>query len=201
MRSFFLSILLLATIPVSAQTYRDSIAAYQKQYTKELLEDKQRPIKPADVKFMHFFPADRSYCVWGDVKQTIGNKPFLINTHSGKQKPFKEYGTITFTIHDTTQTLHMYQSVDMVSGRPTTDELFIPFTDLTNYETTFAGGRYIDLSIKNIANNKLLIDFNKCYNPYCAFAEGYSCPIPPDENALHMPIIAGELMFSKNMGY
>ena len=201
MKRLILSILLLATIPVSAQTYRDTIAVYQKQYTKELLEDARSPIRAADVKFMHFFPADRSYCTWADVKVTVGNKPFLINTHSGKQKPFKEYGTITFSIHDTVQTLHMYQSVDMVSGRPTTDDLFIPFTDLTNYETTFAGGRYIDLSVKDIVNNKLLVDFNKCYNPYCAFAEGYSCPIPPDENSLHMPIRAGEMMFSKHMGY
>lgn len=182
---------------MSAQTYRDSIAAYQKQYTKELLEDKRSPIKPADVKYMHFFPANRDYRVWAEVSVTVGSKPFLINTHSGKQKPFKEYGTLTFTIHDTTRTLHIYQSVDMVSGKPMTDDLFIPFTDLTNYETTYAGGRYIDLSTKDITSNRILVDFNKCYNPYCAFAEGYACPIPPNENALHMPIMAGEMMFSK----
>lgn len=201
MKSIILSILLALAIPVSAQTYRDSIATYQKKYIKELLGDARSPIKQTDVKYIHFFPADRSYCVWADVTITHGSKPFLINTHSTKQKPFKEYGTITFTIHDTALTLHMYQSVDMVSGKPTTDELFVPFTDLTNYELTFAGGRYIDLSTKDIFNNRLLVDFNKCYNPYCAFADGYSCPIPPEENSLHIAIMAGEKLFTKNMGY
>ena len=199
-RILFISSLAI-TVSACAQTYGDSIGAWQKQYTKDLLADKRSPIKPGDVKYMHFYPADRAFCVWGDVTVNPGSQPFLINTHSGKQKPFKEYGTITFKIKDTTQTLHIYQMVDMMSGKPNNDELFIPFNDRTNYEGTYAGGRYIDLSIKDIVNGQLLIDFNKCYNPYCAFSDGYSCPIPPDENHLHMSITAGEKMFSKNLGY
>ncbi len=201
MKSIVFFILLAITVPVSAQTYRDSIVYYRQLYVKEMQEDKRSPIKPGDVKYMHFFEPDHNYCVWADITLTPGSKPFLINTHSGKQKPFKEYGVITFTIHDTVQTLHVYQSVNLLNDQANKDELFIPFTDFTNYELTFAGGRYLDVSVKNIVNNRILIDFNKCYNPYCAFAEGYSCPIPPQENALHIAVLAGEKMFSKNLGY
>lgn len=201
MKHLFIALVLTITACAHAQTYKDSIETYRKQYVKELLADKRSPIKAADVKYMHFFPADHAYCVWGDVTLSPGSKPFLINTHSGKQKPFKEYGTITFKIKDTMQTLHIYQMVDMMSGKPTSDELFVPFNDMTNYETTYAGGRYIDLFEKDMVNNQLLIDFNKCYNPYCAFADGFSCPIPPDENHLKIAVTAGEMMFSKNMGY
>lgn len=188
-------------IPAGAQTYRDSIAAYRKQYVKELLEDARSPIKKADTRYMHFFDADATYRVWADVQLTPGSKPFLINTHSTKQKPFKEYAVLTFKVKDTTLTLHVYQSVDLVSGKPASDDLFVPFTDLTNYETTYAGGRYIDLKTTDIVDGRLVLDFNKCYNPYCAFADGYSCPIPPEENALHVNIMAGEKLFTKNMGY
>lgn len=203
MKKILLTILTVTiAIAAGAQTsYRDSIAAFRQQYINDLLADQHSPIKKADVKYLQFFPVDRSYCVWGDVTVTPGSKPFLISTHSDKQKPYKEYGTITFRIKDTVQTLHIYQMVDVVSGKPKDDYLFIPFNDMTNYETTYAGGRYIDLSPKDIVNNQLLIDFNKCYNPYCAFAEGYSCPIPPDENHLKVAIMAGERVFTKHLGY
>ena len=62
---------------------------------------------------------------------------------------------------------------------------------------TYGGGRYIDLTITDIKNNLIELDFNKCYNPYCAYSDGYSCPIPPDENNLKIKIEAGEKKFAK----
>ena len=91
----------------------------------------------------------------------------------------------------------MYQSVDMLNDAAHKDDLFVPFTDESNYETTYGGGRYIDLSIKDIKDNRIPLDFNKCYNPYCAYADGFSCPIPPKENSLHMEINAGEKVFQQ----
>ena len=70
--------------------------------------------------------------------------------------------------------------------------LFLPFTDETNYNQTFGGGRYLDFEITDIVGNKLILDFNKCYNPYCAYAGGFNCPIPPKENDLKVKIKAGE---------
>ena len=69
------------------------------------------------------------------------------------------------------------------------DHLFLPFTDNTNGVETYGGGRYIDLKIP--AGNTINIDFNKAYNPYCAYSDKYSCPIPPPENHLDIEIKAG----------
>jgi uncharacterized protein (DUF1684 family) len=78
------------------------------------------------------------------------------------------------------------------------DHLFIPFTDATSGEGTYESGRYIDLDIKDITDNKFTIDFNKAYNPYCAYVTGrYNCPIPPVENRLAVAIRAGEKAFGK----
>lgn len=197
MRSVILFFCLLAvTLHTNGQSYADSIRQFREQYIKELLEDKRSPIKQWQVKSLSFYKTDRNYCAWADFSATPDSKPFLIQTHSGKQKPYREYGAISFTIRDTKYILHIYQSIDLIKEEAHRDYLLIPFNDETNYETTFAGGRYIDLSIKDIVNNRVLIDFNKCYNPYCAYAEGYSCPIPPKENYLRVRIEAGEKAFS-----
>ncbi len=179
------------------QTYADSILQYRKQYIADLISDARSPIKPSQVKGMNFFKPDRTYRVLGTVKETPGSKPFMIETHSGKKKPFREYGTVTFTVNDTIATLHIYQSIDLIKDAAHKDDLFIPFTDGSTYDYTYGGGRYLDLSIKDINDGTVLLDFNKCYNPYCAYADGYSCPIPPVENRLPMSIKAGELMFTQ----
>jgi uncharacterized protein (DUF1684 family) len=195
MRSVVFIFLVTLGLSAQAQTYVDSIVAYRKKYTQELLADKRAPIKTSQVKNLNFFPPDRNYCVLALFRETPGSAPFLVPTHSGKQKPFREYGILTFRINGEEYTLHAYQFMDLVNDAAHKDELFVPFNDETNYQTTYPGGRYIDLSIKDIKDGKVQLDFNKCYNPYCAYADGYSCPVPPSENSLHTEIKAGEKMF------
>ena len=67
--------------------------------------------------------------------------------------------------------------------------LFLHFTDKTNGSETYGGGRFLDLRIPE--GNTLVLDFNKAYNPYCAYNNGYSCPIPPKENKLKVAVRAG----------
>jgi len=196
MMKTFLFVLLLAPVGCAyGQGYADSIAQFRKRYTDDLLAEPRHPITSAQVKYMNFFPPDEHYRVWADFTETPGTVPFMVPTHSGKDKPFREYGVLKFILNGDTLTLHVYQFIDMVTGAAHQDDLFIPFNDETNYETTYGGGRYIDLTIKDIKDNKVLLDFNKCYNPYCAYADGFSCPVPPRENRLRTEILAGEKMF------
>ena len=78
------------------------------------------------------------------------------------------------------------------------DYLFIPFMDATTGEETYESGRYFDFSINDIKENMLLVDFNKAYNPYCAYTAGYNCPVPPKENRINVAILAGEKKFLKS---
>jgi uncharacterized protein len=68
-------------------------------------------------------------------------------------------------------------------------ELFIPFRDATSGKTTYGSGRYLEATLDG---NQAVLDFNLAYNPYCAYSDGWSCPIPPLENWLNIPILAGE---------
>lgn len=185
------------SMATQGQTFADSLQAFRNDYIKEHLEDKRSPIKEAQVKRLRFFAPDAGYRVWAKFIPTMDGPTFSIPTHSGKLRPYKEYGILRFTVHDTEMVLHVYQSQELITNPKYKDHLFVPFNDLTNYVTTYAGGRYIDLKTGDIRNGRLLLDFNKCYNPYCAYAEGFSCPIPPDENKLKMAIRAGEMNYAE----
>ena len=78
------------------------------------------------------------------------------------------------------------------------NHLFLPFKDATNDVTTYGGGRYIDLEVGDIVDGQFVLDFNTCYNPWCAFSAGYNCPVPPRENHLAVEVKAGEKKFKKN---
>jgi len=92
--------------------------------------------------------------------------------------------------------LTVYKSISLSKNAAYADYLFLPFTDQTNASETYAGGRYIDLKTKDFTNNQVVIDFNKAYNPYCAYGGGYACPKPPDENKLDIKLEAGEKVFA-----
>jgi uncharacterized protein len=94
--------------------------------------------------------------------------------------------------------LNIYQSQMLIGVDQYKDYLFLPFTDLTTGAESYETGRYIDLKTGDIVDGKLTIDFNRCYNPYCAYRAGYSCPIPPKENALPVAIPAGEMKYGKH---
>jgi uncharacterized protein (DUF1684 family) len=88
-------------------------------------------------------------------------------------------------------TLTAYESL----RGPGPDSLvFIPFHDETNGTSTYGGGRYMDIPKRELDQPGFRLDFNKAYNPWCVFASGYSCPIPPTENHVSWPISAGELL-------
>ena len=86
------------------------------------------------------------------------------------------------------------RNIDLSKKPGYANYLFVPITDLTNGEETYGGGRYIDL--RGPLGKVVELDFNKAYNPYCAYGGKYSCPIPPIENHLGLRIEAGVKAFA-----
>ena len=174
-----------------------SIYQWEQHYKEEHLADPRSPVKAEDTGYLRFFEPSGRYKVIATFTLTPKAKPFEIATHSGKTKPYRQYGLLTFSIGSQKCSLQVYQGIELIKQEALKDYLFIPFNDLTNYASTFGGGRYIDLKLGDIKDGKVVLDFNKAYNPYCAFGEGYSCPIPPDANKLPIAIEAGEMVWSK----
>ncbi len=103
------------------------------------------------------------------------------------------FGRISFPIQDQRVSLTLFWILGYGGG------IFLPFKDLTNAAETYAGGRYLLDTIKGAdlgwEGDNLVIDFNFAYNPSCAYNDRWSCPLPPPENSLPVPIKAGEMRF------
>ena len=178
-------------------SFSAKIEAHRNQYKTDFTKSDHSPLSRADLKFLRFFEPDSTYHVLAKFERTPGEQPFEMATYSGITKPYVKYGNIRFDLHGDTIQMAIYQSLRLRAMPMFRDHLFIPFMDLTNGETTYGGGRYMDVSIKSIVDDQIEIDFNKAYNPYCAFSDGYNCPIPPTENHLEVAIEAGEKNFAK----
>lgn len=192
-------LLLISTWCHAQQTYSDSLLKHRAHYKQEFITSEHSPLKKDDTALLRFYAPNEQYRVTARLKKTPKAKPFQMPTHSGETRKYRQYGTLEFTIAGAKQTLQVYQSMDLIKrDEKYKKHLFVPFTDFTSNFDTYGGGRYIDLSTDDIRKNGMIeLDFNKCYNPYCAYAEGYSCPIPPVENRLQVPILAGEMMYGK----
>lgn len=141
---------------------------------------------------LDFFPIDEEHYIVGRFLKNENPTPFKMKTSTDRKPTYSKYGTVEFELHGKTYRLGIYQSYDLQKTEEHKDYLFLPFTDLTNGFETYGGGRYLDLSIPS--GNTIVIDFNKAYNPTCAYSHGYSCPVPPKENRLNVRIEAGMKM-------
>ncbi|MEP7163699.1 MAG: DUF1684 domain-containing protein [Ferruginibacter sp.] len=195
MKPLMLSILLLAQVAGKAQqpNYIDSLKKFQLDYVHT-----HEVVKKTDWKYFRFFPVNKKYRVLATFEKIDDPKGFIMKTSGDKTRRYFKYGTVSFMIDKKSLQLTVYQSEDLMRSSQYKNYLFIPFTDLTSGDKSYGGGKYLDFLMDDIKNNTLLIDFNKAYNPYCAYTTGYNCPIPPAENDLPIAINAGEMSFGKS---
>ncbi len=176
------------------QTFKDATLAFQKNYVAA-----HEVVLGKDKKHFRFYAVNQAYSVLASFEKITDSTRIGIKT-SGQKIPVKyfiRYGKLHFKVQSEEATLTIYQSSDLASKPEYKDYLFIPFTDSTTGLETYGSGRYLDLKIADLSTGYYQLDFNKAYNPYCAYTTGYNCPIPPRENALSMPILAGEMNFAK----
>ena len=159
--------------------------------------DAHEVVKGDDRKHMHFYQVNEKYKVTASFEKVIDSTGFIMKTSGKKSKKYFTYGILRFTINNKLLKLRIYQSEQLMQEEEYKKHLFVPFTDLTSGNRSYGGGRYLDFVIDDIKGNTLLIDFNKAYNPYCAYSTGYNCPIPPRENDLPVAIPAGEMDYGK----
>jgi len=156
---------------------------YQNPETSPLKE------KATSFKGHEFYPIDLSYRVEAEFV-ALKNEPFFKMKTSGHKTPeYRKYGIYKFQLNGKPYELTVLQNKKNMTNPMYKDYLFLPFQDLTSGDTTYGGGRYIDVRIPK--GDTVIIDFNMSYNPYCAYTDGYNCPIPPAENRLDVAIEAG----------
>lgn len=172
---------------------------FQKKMNSEFKDASTSPLKTKDLKKfkgLEFFKFDSAYVVKAILKRTPNEKPFEMKTTTSRLPRYVKYAVLEFELKGESFKLDIFQNLNLMDDPEYVDYLFLPFLDETNGESSYGGGRYIELRIPE--GDEILIDFNKAYNPYCAYNEKYSCPIVPRQNYLRTKVEAGVKAFKKH---
>jgi uncharacterized protein (DUF1684 family) len=198
MKTTLIILLLLTSLVLFGQeknNYLEQLNVHRTEMDKEF-GDTATSILPnhtaLNFKQLNYFKPNDKFNILANFKKAIG-KEFFMTTSSGNKKTFRQYGILSFTIDSKLYKLPIYQNIKLMQNDKYKDYIFIPFTDLTNNNETYGGGRYIEA--KKPTGKTYQLDFNYAFNPYCHYTTGYNCPIPPKEIFLDIRIEAGEKKF------
>lgn len=198
---FHFCILLNCTTSKNLDTYKSDLYQFRENYKKDFLENSRSPLTAEDLPFLDFYSGNKEWVLPCTCVLAENAIPFEMPTYSGVTRTYILYSVANCKRKNKTLTLHLYKNIHPPINPMYKNNLFLPVKDLTNGEETYGGGRYINLLDTEIKNGKIVIDFNRCYNPWCAYSDGYNCPIPPRENHLNMEVEAGEKNFKGEHKY
>ena len=187
---------LLLLLNISWLSAQETAKEFQDTLNKEFTNRDESPLTEEDFKTfkgLDFYPINEKFIVEAKFVRTPNEKVFKMKTTGTRLPEYIKYGELFFTIDGKEFKLNLYQNVELTKKKGYEDSLFLPFSDLTCGKESYIGGRYIDMRIPK--SNTVTIDFNKAYNPYCAYNHQYSCPIVPLDNDLAIAILAGVKKF------
>lgn len=191
--SFTICLFLISSIGYAQDetAHRQSIEAHRLEIHKEFSDSSHSPLPKDEIAHfegLDFFEINYDLLVKAKFVVDKGKK-FEMKTSTDRLPVYRKYGELHFEIDGQAMVLEAYQNMALKKEKEYKDYLFIPFTDKTNGFESYGGGRYLDFRIPK--GEEAVLDFNLAYNPYCAYSDRYSCPIPPEANRLPIRIEAG----------
>lgn len=181
-------------------------AIQDEHYVREILKERAEkedyfsndPLSPfieANIPFngLQYYDPDPVYKIKARLIPSEQPKMVKVPTSDGLEKTYIEFGHAEFEMHGQTNRLLI---LELAGPGPFKGTLFLAFGDATSADETYGGGRYLEVTAKK-TDKQITLDFNQTYNPYCAYVDDYSCPLPPPGNLLEVPIRAGEKNYIK----
>ncbi|ULH16325.1 DUF1684 domain-containing protein [Deinococcus sp. KNUC1210] len=137
---------------------------------------------------LSYYPPDEELIFELPLLRSAGDSVTL-DTSTGETRQMAEFATVTVPFPDGAQTLTLYAQ----PGEDAPQSLFLPFRDATSGSESYGAGRYLDAPVTELAGGEgVRLDFNLAYHPYCAYGDGWTCPLPPAQNWLKVAVRAGE---------
>ena len=183
----------------SKQEALDDISIFREEQEEHFSDPEESPLTKGDLEHfeeLEYFPIDLNLRVKAKFTKHKSMKLFYMKTSTDRLPKYGRYAELTFEIEGKSYKLQAYQSQSLLGQEEYENYLFVPFTDISCGDTSYGGGRYLDIDIPE--GGEVILDFNKSYNPYCAYNSKYSCPIPPRENDLNVEILAGIKDYGKH---
>jgi uncharacterized protein (DUF1684 family) len=141
---------------------------------------------------LKYYAADPAYRFEAQLEQFPQRDTVELPLTTGKADKYLRWGRASFILSKQEYKLTLFLKAD---GKDST--LFIPFTDRTNGRGSYGGGRYLDATKPAAGDTEIVLDFNAAYNPFCAYNDGFACPVPPQDNRLAIDIPAGEKAYKE----
>ena len=180
---------------LNAAVHQQSVLQFQQDLNKEFSNPQESPLTAAErqgFSTLPYYPSNYAYYVVAKLVRDSTSQPFAMATSTERRPLYRKYGELRFVLNGQALQLSVYQNQELLKHPGLEDYLFVPFTDLTNGHGSYGGGRYIDLHLPPAGGTTTIsLDFNRAYNPSCAYNHRYSCPVPPAENRLAVAIPAG----------
>ena len=174
----------------SRRAIKKEVHTWQKEQNHEMATEGSSPMDSAarfNFTKLPFYPINLGAYQAVKWERCADSAWFEMPTTTARKPIYRKYATLYFTHADgRTYSLTAYQSQALLDREEYVNYLFVPFGDATNGTDTYGGGRYVE-----VTRGEWILDFNKAYNPYCAYSGRYSCPKVPLENILPIPILAG----------
>ncbi|GGR51985.1 hypothetical protein GCM10008959_11640 [Deinococcus seoulensis] len=154
------------------------------------------PVDPKSFHGLRYFAPDESWAftvLLDRLPQDVAAE-FPLETNTGETRVMARYGQVTVPLPGGERTLSVFAPL----GDEQPARVFIPFRDATSGAAeggTYGAGRYLDAALDRQLGGEgalVRVDFNLAYHPYCAYGDGWTCPLPPRENWLPDAVTAGE---------
>jgi len=178
----------------SNETYINEIKQFREE-KDNIMTGEGAPFDGRQQEFqgLNYFDIDPKYRVSASLRTIDDKKVIILSTNDGLENKYLEYAHADFAIDGKKGRLLI---LEVMESGPNRGSLFLAFADETSANETYGAGRYLDIK-KVPGSSSVLLDFNKAYNPYCAYSDKFSCPFPPRENVLTIAMQAGEKVYHK----
>jgi len=192
MKKLLLLIISITSSTGFAQSAEELTAKNRQEQHEKFSDPEKSPLKKADLATfdgLPYYDFDPQFRIEAKFERIKKPNKVKFATTTQRKAVYLAFAKAYFSINGKPQELTLYFSPSLAKQDKYKDYLFIPFTDPTNGSTTYGGGRYLEGRIPD--GDTIVLDFNKTYNPYCAYSNRYSCPIVPQNNNITEPVEAG----------
>lgn len=160
-------------------------AIFRESYALRIKDSQAKALQ--NFKGVENYPINESWRIDGRFIRAGDGETIEIVNVLGQVSESAVYGVLEFDMDDKSYSL-------LGLGEEGSESLWFIFTDRTNGHGTYGAGRFL-YSDGMPQNGRLVVDFNKAYNPPCAFNPYSTCPLPPQRNRMNLMVLAGEKDF------
>ncbi|MEN8817783.1 MAG: DUF1684 domain-containing protein [Nonlabens sp.] len=192
MNNLWTLLFLCHTLILFAQDYEQESVEYRKKLSQEYKSGENNVLTEREKKnfgYLNFYEFDPEFVVEATFEPLGNTEELKLETSTTRIASYVKYGYLFFTLKGKKCKLLVLSSPDLKDDPEYYNYLSVYFTDETNSKGSYDIGRYMEL--RSPLSEKVILNFNNTYNPYCAYSKRFSCAVPPKENHLPLSVKAG----------